>query len=116
MNQADTHNGASLNGQVAVIAGGGRGIGRATAIRLAKAGASVMVTARTAQQVEETVNRIRQEGGSAQAFPADVSNWPAMERLAEETERAFGPAFLGWSKPTAPMWLYASAMPACASA
>jgi NAD(P)-dependent dehydrogenase (short-subunit alcohol dehydrogenase family) len=89
------HNGpgeARLDGQVAAVTGGGRGIGRATAITLAQAGASVIVTARTASEIEETAAQIRQEGGSAQAFPADVSDWDAMVRLAAETQRVFGPA------------------------
>jgi NAD(P)-dependent dehydrogenase (short-subunit alcohol dehydrogenase family) len=109
MNQADTRDEASLNSQVAVVTGGGRGIGRATAIRLAKAGASVMVTARTEAEIEETARQIRQEGGRAQAFPVDVSDWEAMEGLAEETERAFGPADIvvanaGVIKPVGNTW------------
>jgi NAD(P)-dependent dehydrogenase (short-subunit alcohol dehydrogenase family) len=83
---------ARLKGQVAVVTGGGRGIGRAAAILLAQAGATVVVTARTAAEVEETAEHIRRQGGHAQALPADVSDWAAMEWLAEETMQAFGPA------------------------
>jgi NAD(P)-dependent dehydrogenase (short-subunit alcohol dehydrogenase family) len=109
MNPANIHDEASLNGQVAVVTGGGRGIGRATAIRLAEAGASVMVTARTEAEVQETADRICQEGGSARAGPADVSDWEAMVQLAEETERAFGPADVvvanaGVIKPVGDTW------------
>jgi 3-oxoacyl-[acyl-carrier protein] reductase len=81
-----------LEGKVAVVTGGGRGIGRAAATLLARAGAAVVVAARTAEQVEETANLIHQEGGHALAIPADVSDWAAAQRLAEETARAFGPA------------------------
>lgn len=85
-------NDARLDDQVAVVTGGGRGIGRAAAIQLAEVGASVMVTARTASEIEETAEQIRQDGGSAQSFPADVSDWEEMLQLAKATEEAFGPA------------------------
>jgi NAD(P)-dependent dehydrogenase (short-subunit alcohol dehydrogenase family) len=83
---------ARLDGKVAVVTGGGRGIGRAAAIILARAGAAVVVAARMAQQIEETAETIRQDSGQARAVSADVSNWSAVQRLAEETTRAFGPA------------------------
>lgn len=79
-----------LDGQVAVVTGGGRGIGRAAAIRLAEAGASVMVSARTESEIERTAGQIRDGGGKASACPADVSEWDAMRELAQETERLFG--------------------------
>lgn len=81
---------ARLVGQVAVVTGGGRGIGRAAAIELAEAGASMVVTARTASEIEATADEIRAGGGSALAVPADVSDWDAMFRLAVETKDAFG--------------------------
>jgi NAD(P)-dependent dehydrogenase (short-subunit alcohol dehydrogenase family) len=91
MDEAEVPGEARLDGEVAVVTGGGRGIGHAAAITLARAGASVMVTARTESEIEETAAQIRQEGGSAQAFAADVSDWEAMANLDAETERAFGP-------------------------
>jgi NAD(P)-dependent dehydrogenase (short-subunit alcohol dehydrogenase family) len=83
---------ARLDGKVAVVTGGGRGIGSAAAILLAHAGAAVVVAARTVQQIEETAETIRRDGGQALAVSADVSDWSAVERLAKGTSRAFGPA------------------------
>lgn len=83
---------ARLDGQVAVVTGGGRGIGRAAAIALARAGAAVVVTARTTAEIEETAGQIEGEGGRARAIPADVADWAAVEQLAEGAVQAFGPA------------------------
>ncbi len=81
-----------LDGQVAVVTGSGRGIGRAAALTLARAGASLVVTARTDAEIKETAEQIRQAGGKALASPGDVSDWAGMERLAQETALTFGPA------------------------
>jgi NAD(P)-dependent dehydrogenase (short-subunit alcohol dehydrogenase family) len=92
MDTSDIPEQARLDGQVAVVTGGGRGIGRAAAMRLARAGARVMVTARTESEIEETAERIRDGAGVARAFPADVSDWHEVRRLARETEQTLGPA------------------------
>ncbi len=83
-----------LDGQVALVTGGGRGVGRAIAQALARAGASVMVSSRTREQLDETVALIEGEGGRAAAFAADVEQRAAVEAMVSETERVLGPVTL----------------------
>lgn len=79
-----------LEGQVAIVTGGGRGTGRAFAQALAKAGASVVVTARTECELGETVELIQSSGGRAIAIPADISDPSAVKRIAKTTENELG--------------------------
>ena len=79
-----------LTGKVAVVIGGGRGIGRATAQKLAEAGAQVVVVARTASALEEVVSEIRADGGLASAQVVDVTRADSLKALAGELRRSFG--------------------------
>src|SRR5215467_12355042 len=63
-----------LSGQVAIVTGGGRGIGRLFAEGLAQIGAAVAVTARSEDQLAETVASITRVGGTALAVAGDVSD------------------------------------------
>jgi NAD(P)-dependent dehydrogenase (short-subunit alcohol dehydrogenase family) len=83
-------NEVKLNGQVALITGGGRGLGRAFAETLAAAGAAVAVVARSAAEVEETAAGIVARGGQALALAADVSDPAAVERAVLDVERQLG--------------------------
>ena len=64
----------SLSGRAAFVTGASQGIGRACALKLAAAGATVGVAARNEQKLTELVNEISAAGGKAEAFPLDVSN------------------------------------------
>jgi NAD(P)-dependent dehydrogenase (short-subunit alcohol dehydrogenase family) len=83
-----------LNGQVAIVTGGGRGFGQAIAKALAAAGAAVTVTSRTQSQVEETASAIEAAGGKALALQADVNSQADWDRVVRETEAKLGPITL----------------------
>ena len=81
-----------LAGQVALVTGGSRGIGRAVALRLAQAGASVIITyVQQTGQAEATLERIRGEGGTASAEQFDVGDpdatRAAMDRIVDREKR-----------------------------
>jgi NAD(P)-dependent dehydrogenase (short-subunit alcohol dehydrogenase family) len=83
-----------LLGQVAVVTGGGRGLGREVACRLAAEGANVAVAARSGDELDETVRLVRDSGGQATSFALDVSNAAAVQQLIDAVERNTGPVDL----------------------
>ncbi|MGE0564678.1 MAG: SDR family NAD(P)-dependent oxidoreductase [Pseudolabrys sp.] len=83
--------GGELDGKVAVITGGGRNIGRAIALALAKAGAAVLVTVRSnTAQGEEVAREISATGGRAAVFTGDVADASAAQAMADAALKAFG--------------------------
>jgi 3-oxoacyl-[acyl-carrier protein] reductase len=94
MSDIGTNEQIDLTGQVAIVTGGGRSIGRSMALALAKAGAAVAVVARTEGQLAETVALIEQAGGRAIAVTADVTDPQAVEQMAREVEQQLGPVDL----------------------
>jgi len=86
---------AAFAGQVAVVTGGGSGLGRAVALKLAEHGAAVAVDySRSVQEAQEVVDAIESAGGSAIAVQADVSDPEAVMAMANAVEDALGPAEL----------------------
>jgi len=79
-----------LAGQVALVTGAGRNIGRAIAIRLAEAGADVAVVGRTPAPLEETAAAIRALGRGALPFACEVSDGPAVAATVEKVIEKFG--------------------------
>ena len=80
----------ALNGQVAIVTGAGRGIGHAVAMALAHEGATVVLVARTRQELAATAAAIRDSGGSALAIPTDVANDGAVEAMTEQAYAELG--------------------------
>lgn len=78
-----------LQGQVAIITGASRGIGKAAAELLASLGAAVVVTARGEEQVEGVAAALRQQGATALGVAADVADPEQVERIIEATLEQF---------------------------
>jgi NAD(P)-dependent dehydrogenase (short-subunit alcohol dehydrogenase family) len=76
--------------QVAVITGGGRGIGRAIAVAFAREGAHVVVTARTTTEIEGVADEVRALGRRALAVATDVAEEQSVTRMVEKAMTAFG--------------------------
>ena len=81
----------NLNGQVAVITGSSRGIGRSIAIQLARAGARVVISSRKQEACELVAQQIRAEGGQALAVAASISDKQQVEALVHRTRAEWGP-------------------------
>ncbi|CAN5285625.1 SDR family oxidoreductase [soil metagenome] len=79
-----------LDGRIAVITGGGRGIGESIVKRFAEEGARVLVVTRTAQHGEETVDAVRQMGGEAELFAAELGTRDAARKIVAFAERRWG--------------------------
>ena len=80
----------NLQGKVALVTGGSSGIGRATALAFAKAGAKVVVANRRHDAGEETVSMIRRSGGEATFVKTDVSKASEVEELVKVAVQTYG--------------------------
>lgn len=79
-----------LKDKVAIITGAGRGLGRASAIEMAKEGASVAIISRTLSELTETANKIKAFGGNVLSIKADVSKGKDILKIVDKTISAFG--------------------------
>ena len=80
-----------LAGEVAVVTGAGRGIGRALALAQAKEGAKVALLARSAEEIETVAETIRAAGGAARAYAVDLIHLDAVTAVVAAVERELGP-------------------------
>ena len=84
------HENPDLDGKVAVVTGGSRGIGRAIAEAFARAGADVVPTSRTREDVEAVVESIREAGGESTTVTTDVADSDQVADLFDAVEDEFG--------------------------
>src|SRR5581483_4897962 len=79
-----------LDGKVAIVTGGGRGIGRAIALRLAREGAAVVVADLNETNAANVAREIQAQGGAASAHAVDVTQKDQVERMVSETVARYG--------------------------
>lgn len=79
-----------LEGKTVIVTGAGRGIGRAISLEAARAGARVVLAARTASDLEDVARQIESAGGTALAVPTDVTSRAEVERLVARAVEATG--------------------------
>ena len=80
-----------LDGKIALVTGGGRGIGRGIAIELAREGADLAINyRRDRESAEQTAMTVRSFGRRAAIFPADVSDWPSVAAMVEQVVAEYG--------------------------
>jgi 3-hydroxybutyrate dehydrogenase len=97
-----------LAGKVAIITGGGKGIGRAIALLFAREGAKILVNGTTKEAIEAVAAEINGGGGQAVAFQADIADEENVKRMVETTRAEFGRIDIlinnsGIAGPTAPV-------------
>jgi NAD(P)-dependent dehydrogenase (short-subunit alcohol dehydrogenase family) len=98
-----------VRGRVAVITGGGRGIGEAVALAFSREGATIVLAARSASELAQVEAKVRAAGGAAVAIPTDVSSPTEVSRLVRRALDAFGRVDVlvnaaGIVGPVGPLW------------
>jgi NAD(P)-dependent dehydrogenase (short-subunit alcohol dehydrogenase family) len=80
----------NLSGKVAIVTGGGRGIGRAIALGLAECGAKLVLASRTKEELEKMVSEIKEDGGEATPVVTDLMVSEQINALVEATMKTYG--------------------------
>jgi NAD(P)-dependent dehydrogenase (short-subunit alcohol dehydrogenase family) len=98
-----------LQDKIAVITGGGRGIGRAIALAYAREGANLVLASRSQESLEETRTMVEDLGHEALVVPTDIRNEDSVHNLAKQVQAHFGRIDIlvnnsGIAGPTAPLW------------
>jgi NAD(P)-dependent dehydrogenase (short-subunit alcohol dehydrogenase family) len=79
-----------LSGKVAIVTGGGRGIGKAIALGLAQCGAKLVLASRTQGELEKVVSEIKENGGDAELFVTDLAVSEQIKALVDATMNTYG--------------------------
>ena len=82
---------ATIQGKIALVTGGGRGIGRATALKLVRQGADVAITARGAKDLNEAAAAARAQGRRVLPVPVDLADAEVARGLVATVKRELGP-------------------------
>ncbi|MYB66532.1 SDR family oxidoreductase [Candidatus Poribacteria bacterium] len=79
-----------LKDQVCIITGGGSGIGRDAALKIAREGATVVIVGRTESKLESTISEIKTMGGTAEYYTLDVSDFNAVQKMVDDVYEKYG--------------------------
>jgi NAD(P)-dependent dehydrogenase (short-subunit alcohol dehydrogenase family) len=80
----------TLQGKVAIVTGGGTGLGRAMALEYSRLGAKLVLASRSMEHLEPAIAELQQRGGEAIAVQTDIRDPAQVDRMVQDTKKAFG--------------------------